>query len=669
MDPDYHTIAARGESLTQRVRNGHSDERAEHTAERQELLSEFGEVVTTGFWDGESLGRAQAARHVAFERWPDTEPLPEWITRLDDLLSGLDATDRAVPDHSTDVPFGDVLWQYVETAWQQLTAEAPTELWTDDAVAACQRVLADRLAEVLARAHHVDFVRYVAQRDPAVVREGQLSADSTEWYDRYVAAVIERRAADFFEEYAVGARLLVETVDQWHDNFRAFAERFASDSDALGSLLGENPRRVTGLTAAGDRHDENECVLRVELDEGAEIVYKPRGLETERVVRAFTADLAAADASVPELPAPSLLDRGDYGWVEVVTQESHDTVDSLASYYRRAGALLAVAYVLHLTDCHCENVIATADGPVVVDLETVFEMDSRPATDSEVDSRSATDSEVDSRPATDTEMDVQQAARTTVFNSSVLGTNLLPQGSLQRNVSGYAGIAGRETDAEMLHWENLGTDGIDVEYRTVRTDREDNFPTHDGRPVPPEQFESEIVDGFERAYDAIDEVADSLSPPLADRLDGLETRLLLRTTRAYESVRRAVYSPTNLRHGVRYDAEMRRTLSLRGDQPVLEQQTAMTGLDSRRWDRIVAAEHEALHRGDVPRFTTTSDDPGIYFDGERIVERLTERTGVQRVRERLEQLGPADRRRQVGLIRAALSSPTVVPRIHPDGKI
>lgn len=649
MDPNYRRIAARGELLTQRVRNGHSNDRAEHTEEIRELLDEYEGVLTTGYWDRESLERRQVARHASFERWPDSEPLPGWITRLDDLLSGLDPVDRSTPDHLGNVPFGDVLWQYVERAWQRLTTTAPTDLWTDDAVAACQGVLADRFAEVLGRAHHVDFVRYVAQQDAAVVRDGQLSADSTEWYDQYVTAILSNRAAGFFEEYAVGARLLVETVDQWHDNFLSFAERFASDRDALGSLLGDEPRLVTGITAAGDRHDENECVLLVELDEKSEAVYKPRGLETERTVHSLTADLVATDASVPELPTPSLLDRGDYGWVEVVTQGSHDTVDSVTDYYRRAGALLAVAYVLHLTDCHSENVIATADGPTVVDLETVFEMDNRPATD--------------------TETDVQEAARTTVFNSSVLGTNLLPQGSLPQNVSGYSGIAGRETDAKMLNWKHLGTDGIDVEYRTVETDRDDNFPTFDGKPVPPEQFEPEIVEGFERTYNAIDELADSLSPGFVDRLSGIETRLLLRTTRAYQSVRRAVYSPTNLRHGVRYDAEIRRTLSLRHDQPVLEQQTAMTGLNDDQWDRILAAEHDAFHRGDVPRFTTTSDDPGLYFDDEQIVERLTERTGVQRVQERLQQLGPRDRRHQVGLIRAALSSPTVVPRIHPDGKI
>ncbi|MEZ3145483.1 type 2 lanthipeptide synthetase LanM [Halobaculum sp. MBLA0143] len=649
MNPDYHKIAARGESLTERVRHEHRERRAEHTEETRELLSEFGEIITTGYWNGERIDRARAARYVAFERWPAPESLPEWVTLLDDLLSGLDPTDSSVPDHLSDVPFGPVLSQYVETAWERFDRAAPTELWTDDAIDDCQRVLATRLAEVLARAHHVDFVRYVAQRDTAVVREGRLSADSTEWYDQYITAVLESRAADFFEEYAVGARLLVETIDQWHDSFKSFAERFASDDDALESLLRTDPQRVTGLTAAGDRHDENDCVLLVEFDEETEAVYKPRGLETEQTVHDLTADLAAADVSVPELPVPSLLDRGDYGWVEVVTQESHDTVDSVASYYRRAGALLAVAYVLYLTDCHCENVIATADGPVVVDLETIFEMDNRPATGAETD--------------------VQQAARTTVFNSSVLGTNLLPQGSLPRSVSGYAGIEGRETSAEMLDWKNLGTDGIDVDYTTVKAERDDNFPTYDGRPIPPKQFQSEIVDGFEQTYDAIDETADSLAPPLADRFEEIETRLLLRTTRAYESVRRAAHSPTNLRHGVRYDAEIRRTLSLRRDRPVLEQQTSMTELDDRRWDRIVAAEHEALHRGDVPRFTTTGDDPGLYFDGRQIVEHLTERTGVQRVRERLEQLGPMDRRRQRGLICAALSSPRVVPRIHPDGKV
>jgi hypothetical protein len=230
MDPEYTQIAARGEPLTERVANGHTGTLSEPT------------------WDGRRLSGEALAAHVAFEEWPADEPLPEWIDDLQELIDALSPT-TDVPEWAADAPFAAVLCQYVDHAWTSFAAAYPTARLTDAGEQSLREILLERLVDVLAQAHHVDFVRFVAEREPELIREDRLSAASTEWHDRYVRAVGRERAAGFFEEYAVAARLLVDTVRQWDDRLGAFCERLHDDWDAATGLVDGAPSTVTGVTA------------------------------------------------------------------------------------------------------------------------------------------------------------------------------------------------------------------------------------------------------------------------------------------------------------------------------------------------------------------------------------------------------------------------------------
>ena len=42
----------------------------------------------------------------------------------------------------------------------------------------------------------------------------------------------------------------------------------------------------------------------------------------------------------------------------------------MVRFYRRQGALLALLYALEATDFHAENLIASGEFPVLIDLET-----------------------------------------------------------------------------------------------------------------------------------------------------------------------------------------------------------------------------------------------------------------------------------------------------------
>jgi lantibiotic modifying enzyme len=72
------------------------------------------------------------------------------------------------------------------------------------------------------------------------------------------------------------------------------------------------------------------------------------------------------------------------------------------------------------------------------------------------------------------------------------------------------------------------------------------------------------------------------------------------------------------------------------------------------------AEYRALLAGDIPRFTTKSDEPHLYFDGDRVLNDAFEQTGMEAVRRRVRQLSDDDMRRQQSLIRACLVDRSVM---------
>jgi lantibiotic modifying enzyme len=65
----------------------------------------------------------------------------------------------------------------------------------------------------------------------------------------------------------------------------------------------------------------------------------------------------------------TVIARPDYGWVAYVQHRPCPDLPAARRYYQRAGAVLALLTALEASDFHYENVIASGEHPVPVDLE------------------------------------------------------------------------------------------------------------------------------------------------------------------------------------------------------------------------------------------------------------------------------------------------------------
>lgn len=656
MEPDYHTIAASAELLHERIRNDHRgspDQAADRSEEVRDLLSDLNERHVETVWARRDDDPSALAAHVAFQGWPSGESLPGWITEFERIVDVVCAVEDPVGtrrERHADVPFVDVLAPIADRNRGLVTEHVETTLVGPAALDAFQRVLLDQLADVAAQALHIDFVRYVSEQDPEVVRAGLRSPDSTEWYEAYVATWYDGRAEQFFEEFSVAAKLLSIVCSQWRTVVTRFADRLHEDSGALCALLArDSVDRVTDVTPLGDAHGGNDRVTLVEVGGTDEVFYKPRSVDPEVGLYDFQTWLCEAFDDVPDLETPGVVDREGYGWVEKVAHADHADIEPLERYFRSAGALLAVVYLLNVTDCHCENVVAADRSPVIVDPETVLEMGY---------SAGAT---ADTR--------LNERLRRRLMTDSVIGTGLLPHDAVPEHASGYAGVTDRTSEFEQLVWTDVNTDAMDVEYVRPTSDPAANFPTCRGSPVAPDHFVDELADGFGATYRSIEASRDRVATAVERYFGDVETRVLLRSSRAYGGLLDTLRSPKYLRNGARFDLKIQRTLSMRPADPVFRRETKLPALAPDDWDEVVDAEREALQRGDIPKFTMYSDDPGLYFDGTEVLPSLTVATGLGRIRARLETFSSSDRRHQVGLLRGCLAGPDHPATFHPEGEI
>ena len=178
---------------------------------------------------------------------------------------------------------------------------------------------------------------------------------------------------DLLVEYSVLGRVLVGITERWVDATVELLHRLDCDAGAVGELTGDGPGLlvVDADPGVSDPHRGRRTVVVLSTSSGARVVYKPRSLRSEAAWSSLLRWLDMNDA--PPVPSPiAIVDRGEYGWAEFVDYVPCAGTTEARAHYHGAGALLALVHVLRGVDCHADNVIPTAQGPVLVDTETLM---------------------------------------------------------------------------------------------------------------------------------------------------------------------------------------------------------------------------------------------------------------------------------------------------------
>lgn len=555
------------------------------------------------------------ARFATVRRAPEAPP-PAWLVDaewIDEALRHKGADEET----ASDLPFGHLFVSVVEEAdkllWAGIDPAAGT--LTADGRRSLRRTLLGELSRLCAGAL---FERFAVDRK----------------YRPFVTVMRATGWQQLLTEKPVLLRLIATVVRQWIDTTRELMLRLDADLPILRKEFLRHPAPVAVARIDGglsDPHNSGRSVQVVVFEDGSRIVYKPKDLRLDAAWQKLVERLNDAGAPV-DLKTARVLLRDGYGWTEFIDHAACVAPAGFALFFRRAGAWLALFHAFASTDMHEENMIASGDHPVPIDLEMILQA-SAPENESEFPERQAFD----------------LASRR--ISESVMMTGLLPAygRSPENGVYELGGLMGQRGPVRMRAWQDINTDTMRRSQITQPGERLKNLPHCAGEDAKLGDHLAELIGGFENYATFL------LGQDwLFDGFDGLPVRKVVRPTRFYYLLQFRLKDHRAMDDGVAWSAQADFAARLAD------------------WDReadplwlLQAIERAALVELNIPHFVSPTDEDRISSaTGPSI--RTGAICGLQRARARFARMDGEDIAWQSEVIRQSTGS---VPRSATSSKL
>ncbi|MFY9223611.1 MAG: type 2 lanthipeptide synthetase LanM family protein [Blastocatellia bacterium] len=468
----------------------------------------------------------------------------------------------------------------------------------------------------------MELIQIMVKKCGELRQQGMLKGDTPKQRYEYFLAYMRQKnvALDLLQEYPVLARRLVIMLNNWVKFSIEILERLCKDwIDIKNIFIPEKDPGVIILDKennVGDTHSSGQ-VITLAFSSGFKLLYKPRSLSMDLHFQELLNWLNnnGLEAHFRRL---KILDCSTYGWTEFVTLQSCSSENEISRFYYRQGGYLALLYVLYGTDFHSENLIASGEHPVLVDLETLFS----PPNENNSDNTAAK-----------------------YLQDSVLRTGLLPipifgnKDNKGIDFSGLAGLSGQLTPYLLPYLELSGTDEIHIVQKQLRYEEESSHrPKLNGKDVILQDYIETIVKGFTDVYQLLQKNVTTLlsTDGLINRFAKDEIRIILRPTREYGILLTESSNPNMLRNSIACEWLFDNLWN--SDYPFLL--------------KVIASERESLLKGFIPRFFTHPDSKDLWTDDKCVPNFFTQPV-IDLVKSRLQQLSEKDLTKQTWIIRAS----------------
>ena len=560
----------------------------------------------------------------------NTDPNPDWLSTLIHIRQALQDSakgsspqewvhhlDESVPE-LREVPFGHALWPIGSWAWSQVIADVGPDIAQVCSEQASKQAicwLMQRLSRVLSPSL---MEAYPLRGDLDVDHYGR---------DRYIQACWQVRDGGFdalLAAFPVSGRLIAQTVRQWQSAVTEMLSSVHEDQQLLAQAFGSTvPVRLLQVSlGAGDCHNQGRTATLLTLQGTSgpvRIVRKPHDMRPEA---AFTHVMHTFVGINPaESPAKILAPSSVHGYARFIEHRAAEGREALQRFYYRAGHALALLYVLRVSDCHYDNVIAAADELVFIDPETMLS----PVFGSSAVPRSAPEADP--------------------LGDSVLRLLLLPRWAAGPHSGQASDVSGLGSDVSQTgrptQWVDINTDAMRMGWNPSASGERTHLPVGPGVPNPCPEFVEAFSEGFSDGYRKLLEPGwrEWLRAQIVD-MAGMAVRLVLRPTVRYLMTQAAALQPTALRTA--------------GERAMhLEQLAQGLDLSTRMQAEILSAEISAAECLDVPMFSHRLGSTFLLADGVEIPADIAV-GGIEAALHRLDALSITDLERQAELIEAAV---------------
>jgi type 2 lantibiotic biosynthesis protein LanM len=433
-------------------------------------------------------------------------------------------------------------------------------------------------------------------------------------------------------EYPVLTRQIVRAIDYWARSCMEVLTNLCADwSEIVKTFL---PEEETGpLTEisddVGDMHRNGRAVRILTFESGLRLVYKPHSLSVDIHFGELLKWLNERKDDL-QFRTIKVIDHKDHGWAEFIKPLECFSEAEMHRFYQRQGGLLALLYALDATDFHFENLIASGEHPVLIDLESLFHPRMKPSSSGAQG----------------------HAPASQTLSNSVMRIGMLPHRiwSVDEqdgvDISGLGGAAGQMTPFTVLTFENQSTDEMRVVRSRVEIPGAQNRPALQGKALNLQDYTGDIIEGFTSVYRLLLQERALLTAndgPLSVFGED-EVRAVLRPTQVYGIFLTESYHPDMLRDGLDRSRHFDRLWESIKSRP--------------EYSEIVPSEIRDLQQGDIPFFCCRPCSRDLWTSNGQRIGNFFEEDSLSVVRRRIGQLNEEDLARQTWFIAASMASLT-----------
>jgi type 2 lantibiotic biosynthesis protein LanM len=532
-----------------------------------------------------------------------------------------DGNDRADVAQVCD-PFLQHLHRELGAALEAANRAGATDLFDPEIVRNIAGHFLDRFELALAWAVEADINVWFARSG---IGKGGATAER---HDQYLSETFADLYTyhGFYLRFPVLGRWLAHVTRMLCDNGRSLIERLQRDREAIGDiLLGDEILRFRSIKLGrSDCHAGGQTVVLVTADLARSgrgvFVYKPRCLRSQVALRGLLERLAKD--GVVGFATYRTLERDRYGYEELIPSGHNHAAspEEVAAIYEEIGGYLGVFHALGGGDLHFENVLVADGHAYICDAETALGVLPRGGT-------RAAGTVIDS-----------------VYRTGLLEWPLPPTAEVAMRMSGASG--GESYDMPIAVPKvrrRQGSTGLAVAHERgvhVETDPA-NRVWLGGDLVSPEAFQDAIVKGFNAVHDWFQDRPAEAVREVTELFEGTSIRFVSKATQIYAQLLIAARHPKCLREPLEVD--------LTADK-MREQ--------AQRWDRdgvMTDREGRSLWQLDIPIFSADANGRVLLADHSTPLAVPLELSPVELAAQRIRNLSPENRLRQVQYIAASLS--------------
>ncbi|GBG38691.1 hypothetical protein NJB14197_35620 [Mycobacterium montefiorense] len=569
-----------------------------------------------------------------------SQPAPTWIDDAVWVDEALHSPAKSLIPEADSCPFADLLESVVSAADARLWSIVDNHVEANiggRARASLHRSLLVELSHLAAPAIYERFAkaRSDANDTPDRVDHAQAPLNgSTVRYDEFISELKAGGLRRLFDDKPILLRLMASLARQWIDTSAELITRLDTDLPAIrhGLLEVDKCCEITSIDGdLSDPHNLGRTVRIIRFDDGSRVVYKPKDLTVDV---AWYALVERLNRKAPfDLKAARVLSRAGYGWTEFISHTSCPQPQSFQSYFRRAGGWLALFHCFVGVDMHQENIIATGDHPVPIDLEMILQA---------AEANGGLDADDDAGHA-------HQAA-TEKLNNSVQEIGLLPvYGKHSNTVFSIGGVTSNSAPRVKLIWTGINSDTMrPTEVADIAAIS--NLPHVEGHHARLGDYVDDFMLGFNEYAMFLQR---QRPEDLFDGFAGLTIRKVARPTRFYYMLLQRLKDHRTMDDGVMWSAQADFTARLADWQHDFDPLWPLQGV-----------ERAAVVELNVPHFVTASDGHEIR-DASGTSFRVEGTSGLDRARARVQALDEEEIAWQAEVIRQSLCSLRRAP--HDSG--